>query len=133
MSEISMVMRYAGIPYKHQGRTSDGLDCWGLIKLIYKEMLGIEILDIGEDYPDDWSWKGKDLFIENYQKQWDRRKVPEVFDVILINNGKGTANHAGVMLDKLRFIHCIRAGVIVSKITDRIWQGRINGYFRYKK
>ena len=73
------------------------------------------------------------MFIENYQKQWDRRKVPEVFDVILINNGKGTANHAGVMLDKLRFIHCIRAGVIVSKITDRIWQGRINGYFRYKK
>jgi cell wall-associated NlpC family hydrolase len=131
--ETAMVMRYVGISYKHQGRDMNGIDCWGLIKLIYKDMLGIEIWDIGENYTEDWSWEGKNHFIENYQKQWERVSEPRIFDGILINNGKGIANHAGVMLENGRFIHCIKAGVVISKITDRNWRNRIAGYFRYKK
>lgn len=126
-------MKYVGIPYKHQGRDIFGLDCWGLIKLIYKDMLGIDIWDIGEDYTKEWSWEGKDYFIENYQKQWERVTEPRLFDGVLINNGKGIANHAGIMLDKTKFIHCIKVGVVISKVTDKRWKDKIAGYFRYRK
>lgn len=132
MSEIFAIMRYIGLPYKHQGRTCEGLDCWGLIKLVYKEMLNTELWDIGETYPEDWSWEGKDLFMENYQKQWERVQDPTAFDVVLINSSKGIANHAGVMINDRTFIHCIKAGVVVSRITDKIWKRRIAGYYRYK-
>jgi len=131
--ETAVVMKYVGIPYKHQGRDINGIDCWGLIKLIYKDMLGIEIWDIGEDYSKDWSWEGKDYFIENYQKQWERVTEPRIFDGVLIHNGRGRTNHAGVMLENDRFIHCIKAGVVISRITDRNWSNRVAGYFRYKK
>ncbi|MBM3210609.1 NlpC/P60 family protein [Candidatus Poribacteria bacterium] len=130
--EISMIMKYVGIPYKHQGRDMNGLDCWGLIKLVYKENLGIEIWDINADYSEDWCWEGKDYFIENYQKQWERVKNPSIFDVVLINNGRGTSNHAGVMLGNNMFIHCVKAGVVISKITDKMWKDKITGIFRFK-
>jgi cell wall-associated NlpC family hydrolase len=133
MSEILSIMKYLGIPYKHTGRTIEGLDCWGLIKIVYKDVRNVDLWDIGEEYPEDWSWKGKDLFMENYRKQWERVKIPLALDVILLNNGAGIANHAGVMLNDKNFIHCTRAGVIISRITDRFWKSKITGFFRYKK
>jgi cell wall-associated NlpC family hydrolase len=133
MSEIFATMKYIGIPYRHMGRDETGLDCWGLILLVYREMLHVRLWDIGEAYTDDWSWKGKDLFMENYQKQWDKIREPRIYDVVLINNGKGVANHAGVMINERSFIHCVKAGVVLSRVTDKTWKPRVAGYFRYKK
>jgi cell wall-associated NlpC family hydrolase len=133
MSEIFAVMKYLGIPYKHMGRTVDGLDCWGLVKMIYLDLLRVELLDIGEEYPEDWSWKGKDLFMENYQKQWERVERPLPIDVVLLNNGTGVANHAGVMLNDRNFIHCIKAGVVVNRVTEKLWKTKVAGFFRYKR
>jgi len=132
MGEVFAVMRYMGAPYRHMGRGIDGLDCWGLIKLVYKEMLKVELWDIGEEYPEDWSFAGRDLFMENYRKQWAKVAVPEIYDVVLIKNGGGTVNHAGIMINNQSFLHCIKAGAVVSRVTDKIWKPRIAGYFRYK-
>jgi cell wall-associated NlpC family hydrolase len=123
--------KYLGIPYKLGGRDEKGLDCWGLIIKIFNEEKKTKLFDI-ENYDEDWSWKGKDLFMENYEKQWARIKTPFMFDVVLINNGKGMANHAGVYINSKRFIHCIKAGVVMSKTSDTLWHKRIYGYFRFK-
>ncbi len=132
MSEIFAVMKYVGIPYKHLGRDENGLDCWGLILLAFKELRGITLWDIGEEYPEDWSWKGKDLFMENYQRQWEKVDRPALYDVVLLNNGKGIANHAGIMINNRNFIHCIKAGVVLARVTDKQWKPRVAGYFRFK-
>lgn len=39
------VKKYVGIPWKHLGRTSKGIDCYGLAQLIYKEELNIILPD----------------------------------------------------------------------------------------
>ncbi len=126
-------MKYVGLPYLHKGRDEKGLDCWGLILLIYKDLKGVRLWDIGEDYPEDWSWSGRDLFMENYQKQWERVEKPGTLDVVLIKNGLGVANHAGVMLNDRTFVHCLaKAGVVLSRVTDKQWKPRIVGYYRMK-
>ncbi len=123
--------KYLGIPYVHLGRTMQGLDCYGLIILVYKD-LGYELMDL-EDYNKHWALRGQDLFVDNYQKQWERGTTPQPFDVVLFRGTKGVANHAGIYFGPERFLHCIEAGVVVGKFSDDRWGKNVEGYFRMKK
>jgi len=125
-----VIKKYLGIPYKHQGRVITGLDCYGLILSVYAD-IGIALFDIHEDYAPDWSFKGKNYFIENYHKEWERVAQPLFLDVVLFKNRKGAFNHAGVMLDERRFIHTSKVGTVVSSISD-MKSHRLDGYYRYK-
>lgn len=133
MSEVSVVFKYIGIPYKHRGRDLAGLDCWGLNILIYRQIFNVELLDL-DNYEQDWAKKGNDFFLENYAKQFKQVKKPEKFDIILIYSAdKRMVNHSGIVLDNGNFIHCIKAGVVISRLGDRIWKDRIQGFYRLKK
>jgi cell wall-associated NlpC family hydrolase len=132
MSEIFAVMKYVGIPYKNMGRGIDGLDCWGLIKLLYQDILGFTLWDLSEEYPEDWSFSGKDLFMENYQKQWEKVEKPQMWDVVLFRVGGEIVNHAGVMLNQNTFIHCVKAGVVLNRISEKSWKKSASGFYRYK-
>lgn len=123
--------KYLGIPYVHLGRTMQGLDCYGLIILVYKD-LGFELIDL-TDYEKNWSLKGNDLFIENYQKQWERVDVSRLFDVVLFRGTKSVTNHAGIFLEGDRFLHCMEAGVVVGRFSVGGWAERVEGYFRIKR
>ena len=47
----SIFETYLGIPWKVAGRDRDGLDCWGLVYLFYKERFGIALpTGLGFDY-----------------------------------------------------------------------------------
>ena len=45
MGDLSWLNRYIGRPYKYGGRDLDGLDCYGLVKLIYKEQYNLSLPD----------------------------------------------------------------------------------------
>jgi cell wall-associated NlpC family hydrolase len=40
---------YIGIPYKPAGRTHEALDCYGLCKMVYSELLFIDLPDWGDE------------------------------------------------------------------------------------
>jgi cell wall-associated NlpC family hydrolase len=40
---LHWVHKYLAIPYRPGGRDRTGLDCWGLLKLVYREQFGIEL------------------------------------------------------------------------------------------
>lgn len=43
--------KYVGIPYVNEGRsTVSGLDCWGLLRVVYRDEIGIVLPDYGEIY-----------------------------------------------------------------------------------
>jgi cell wall-associated NlpC family hydrolase len=130
ITEDAIIRRYLGKPYKLHGRTIRGLDCYGLIILIYADC-GHELWDINEEYDEAWGWKGKDYFLENYYRQWIRFSTPKLFDVVLFKNKTGAATHGGVVLNKGRFIHCVKnTGVIISRLSD--WKYKTEGFYRLK-
>lgn len=127
-----MIEKYLGVPYVHLGRTMEGLDCWGFLKKVYAD-LGFRLFDIEDlQYEKVWGLKGKDYFKENYFHDWDREPTPNVLDGVLFLNSRGVANHAGVVFSGRRFIHCCRAGVVVSRLDDPSWKTRIEGFYRLK-
>lgn len=132
MTEQDIINKYLGVGYKHQGRDIQGLDCYGLIICIYAD-LGIKLFDVEEDYTPDWSWKNKNYFLENCHKEWEEEEKAKLFDVVGFKNSKGILNHAGVMLDENRFINSCRAGTVVCRVSELIWQKRFAGFYRNNK
>lgn len=130
MTEREINEKYLGIPYKHRGRNLDGLDCYGFIIAVYRDW-EIELFDIEEEYNEGWAFKsGKNYFIENYHRQWQKVDGPEMLDVVLFHNSKGIVNHGGIVLSDRKFIHCCKAGVVVSRLIPQ-WLKRLEGFFRF--
>lgn len=112
------------------GRTvEDGLDCYGLIKCIYADA-GIKLIDI-EDYAINWSRNGGNYFLDNYYKQFEEVVTPHFLDVVLFQNRTGIANHAGIVLEHNRFIHCSKAGINIQKLSK--WYPMLVGFYRVKQ
>jgi cell wall-associated NlpC family hydrolase len=136
ITEKDIINKYLGIPYKHRGRTLEGLDCYGLIISVYKD-LGFELFDL-EDYERNWSSKERNLFLLNYYRQWERLEAYKSnFDAVLFRAGEGgipsmMVNHGGLVLSKRRFIHCCRQGTVVCRLDDAQWAGKIEGYYHLR-
>lgn len=129
ITEQEIVNKYLGIPYKYKGRDLTGMDCWGLFISIYKD-LGIEVDNFGIDYDEDWSVKGNNYLADNYWRQWEEIDLPKQFDAVLLKSEEGLGNHVGVVLSKGKFIHCCKAGTVVSSL--KAFRNKIYGFYRFK-
>lgn len=131
MLPVEIIEKYLGVPYQHHGRDLSGLDCYGLVLRIFEDQ-GVNLWDINEEYDEDWSWQGRNLFVENYARDWEFVDDYRFMDVACFQNGKSVVNHAGIYLGENKFIHAVKAGVVVSRFTDREWQKRWVGFYRYR-
>jgi NlpC/P60 family len=50
--------QYCGLPYLRKGRDKNGLDCWGLVRLVLAEQLGQTYPRYDNDDPEGWSIAG---------------------------------------------------------------------------
>lgn len=121
------------IPYKHGGRDYDGADCGGFILIFYRDILKVNIPDINEPYDVNWSCQGKDHFVENYHKLFERIESPERYDIVMFHNRQGVVNHGGIVLGYGKFIHCCRDGVLIDNYKSANWQKRLDGFYRFKE
>lgn len=131
MDEIQLTRKIMTTPYIHGGRDFEGADCYGAIILWYRHRLGIELWDLEAGYPADWK-QSKNLFIENYYRQWLRVERPKRHDIVLI---RITAErlHAGIFMGQGKFLHLCQAGGVLSPVDDRRWKSRLEGFYRFKK
>lgn len=130
MTPHTLAQKYLGVPYKHRGRDMAGLDCWGLVVLVYKD-LGISVLDI-KDYEEGWACKGRNYFLEHHYENWRKVTEPQFLDILLFRNGRGTPYHAGIYLENDRFIQGTNTSVVISGLNGR-YRERLEGIYRYDK
>lgn len=132
----SPMSKYISAPYEYNGRClKNGIDCYGLVVLYYKNELGIEVSDdynSGSSYDD---VKDTNVFLDNADIEFI--KVPleqiQLHDVILIRNGKSLVpNHSGIYRGGGKFIHTIESlGCNVSRLDT--WRAKIWGVYRHKE
>jgi len=121
---------YVGIPYKLSGRDKDGLDCWGLIRLIHKEQFSNDLPSFSDhDHSDE---KIREIMAEQ-REHWISTDEPKVGDVILFRI-LGAPAHVGLYIGDKSFIHA-KQGInsAIERYDSIFWEKRIVGFYRYDK
>lgn len=121
---------YIGIPYKLKGRDRTGIDCWGLVRLIYSEQYGKFLPSYDVDYSNSNDQIVKDLFSAG-KDTWKEVDVHQEGDVCLFRVF-GAETHVGIMLSDDKFIHAIQGNSVgIESILSSKWNKRFVGYYRF--
>jgi sulfur carrier protein ThiS len=124
--------KYIGIPYAEKGRDETGLDCYGLVRLIYKNELNINLPSFTAEYTETDTARIEEL-IAQYKEGWEETKEPVVGSIILFRVF-GSESHVGVVISPTHFIHVREnQSSVIESLTSTSWVRRIVGYFNYSE
>ena len=125
-----------GIPYLHNGRSKEGLDCWGLVYVFFNK-LGYKLPE-GDGMPVEENWYKLDpaRYYRELHKLGNEvgnyRKLLR-FDIPYFSLYKNVITHSGVMLDNIRFLHVLNGrSVEISSFQKRFWRKKYKGGIRLK-
>lgn len=84
---------WIGVPHVYDGRGADGVDCYGLVKLYYQEVLNKELPDwICSDSSKIWIYRA----MEVADNQYLCHIVEPTDDCIVLARRKTIAHHVGI-------------------------------------
>jgi hypothetical protein len=121
---------YVGVPYKKMGRDINGLDCWGLVRLIYKEQYNIDLPSYVDEYQEGESETLAEIIAIN-KENWVKVDTPTIGDVLLLRSGR-FLSHVGVVISPNQFIHVRETtNTVIERFDHGKWSYRKDGAYRY--
>jgi len=122
---------YVGIPFVPRGRDREGLDCYGLVWLVFRDEMGIVLpryegaCELGRA-PDEIGSR-----IAENLGDWTEVPATELrpMDVVFVRSFG--FNHVGIYLGGSKMIHMSKGGVVVEDLR-RPGKGRIEACFRHR-
>lgn len=135
--DLTMQSKYLRIPFKEHRRDFSGCDCGGLVWLVYKEELGIELPDWREGYTSTQIEHGAELestlstMLGENGHEVDLQNM-QPFDVIAFRIN-GLPMHVGIAINNHYFMHIMqgKTQVCLERIGSVQWEKRISGVYRY--
>jgi len=125
---------FVGLPWLDRGRDRNGLDCWGLLAIVYAERFGIVLPSFRDDYLTVADGDAVVALLEGHRETW--REVPsgaeQAGDALLMSVG-GRPRHVGVVAGGGRVLHIEQgAGAIIESYRSFRLRRRVLGFFRYE-
>ena len=126
------VAQYIGLAFTSLGRTREsGVDCWGLVRLVYREQFAIELPSGEGTYENTRENEKLSEIIERDNEIFDPVTAPLTFDLVLLRL-MGFPCHVGIIAAPAMMLHCRSgAGTAVERIDGIKYERRITGYFRH--
>lgn len=123
---------WIGTPYRHQASLKGaGTDCLGLVRGIWREVLGPEPVAV-PSYTQDWSEPSNDEALMRAADQWLKRRADGTWragDVLLFRMRQGAvAKHLGIVSavdNGTRFIHAYTGHGVIESTLSEPWRRRI--------
>lgn len=128
---------YVGLPYRLGGRTPNGIDCWGLVLLVWREVFGIEGPGM-----DGVTWRPgeprdavRSVADTMAATAAGFAPVPagqeQAGDAILIRM-RGHPLHCAVVVEPGLMLHAVEgADSAVERYRSIMWEKRVLGFYRY--
>ena len=138
--ETGWANEYVGIPFKEFGRGEDGLDCYGLIRLVFLERHNIELPTLLDTYCStrDRERNAQQIHREALESENWVRILPgqeKPFDVIVARI-YGLPCHLAIVVRKGIMLHASRnCDASTEDYTKGTWKapGKITGFYRHKE
>lgn len=129
---------WIGTPYRHQASVKGvGADCLGLIRGLWRELVGPEPAVVPA-YSPDWAEVGGAETLLEAARAWLVEVHPaqaRVGDVLLFRMGRGApAKHCGVLSvvgPTRKMIHAYWGRAVVESWMGRFWEERLVAVFRW--
>lgn len=132
----SWVNDYVGIPYDLDGRTREGLDCWGLVRMVMQERYDIwmpEFTAIEYDVRDESNHLRAIEKFCTWNKDFKEVPLESVRggDIVVFHI-YAMPLHMGVVLRRGEMLHC-RQGVdtCVERYDGPLWSSRVDSVYRH--
>jgi len=122
--------KYIGLPYKDNGRTTAGIDCWGLACLVYREHFDIELPTLDDQYVGSQDLAVKGL-VTSTKESWILTTEPKAGNICVFNI-LGEPTHVGIYVGNKKFLHA-RAGQdsVIESLDSVAWNRRLEGIYEY--
>ena len=134
MSAVVDWSRYVGIPHADLGRTLDGCDCWGLVRLVYLDELDIALPGYEHVYTSTRERQALDAEIAARAVEPPWREVGDLqpCDVILRSAGR-FATHVGLVVDRARVLHMhLKARSVICDRSTAFPRDTVVGVYRHE-
>lgn len=122
---------FIGLPYVHRGRTYEGVDCFGLVQLFYRDVMHIEVPDYLEMYSDQFDKEECGNAIAVGSGEWV--EVEDLsFGSVITFNILGAVCHVGVHIGDGDFLHSFNGtDSCIESIRDISWNKRFHKAYEW--
>ena len=112
------------------------LDCYTLVKDLYKRELDIELQKIIPFYQDEWWEKGENLYVDNFKEQGfiqlEGENELQKYDAFLIKLMSSVSNHAAIYLGGDMIIHHVYGRLSNRQLYGGYWRKNTTHHLRHK-
>ena len=126
------VKKYIGIPFVTNGRTQQGCDCYGLVRMVLHNEYGIELPELSDDYKNALNVEETSrLFADNIPVLAAKKiNNPEEKAVVIITE-HGAPAHIGIAAGNGFILHTgVKTGSVCQRESHPGIRSRIEGYYR---
>jgi cell wall-associated NlpC family hydrolase len=127
---------YIGVPFKANGRTLRGLDCYGVLVHVYREVFGITLNSYVADYETEAERAELASVLAGRLVHGPWSEVPR--DTLRIGDGllfriAGEPCHVGLYLGDSRFLH-VQPGIDTcsERLDGALWARRLVAAYRHE-
>lgn len=125
---------FVGIPYADLGRSREGADCYGLLRLVYAEDLGVTLPSFAGSYETCAEHAEIAALMAEAASAGPWRPVAEIapYDALLFRVGRFDC-HVAIAVDARRMLHAhARSRSVIVRRSDTLWRDRFAGAYRHE-
>lgn len=129
----SWASKYIGAEFQDGGR-GPKYDCWGLLRKVYSDEFGIELISYKADYSDTKDYKAIFSLFQEEHNNWSAViGEPRVGDAIALRI-VGLPIHFGIVCGDGKFIHTLEeTNAVIERYDSPRWKSRVTGFWRHKE
>lgn len=133
MTPGQFVDRAIDVPFLVGGRDWSGWDCWGLVFIAYRELFGIDIPSLSDEYDEKLSFAELNTLVNTQKPLWNSVEQPMFGDVRLFKVSR-YQSHVALVLPWRSMIHTTQGvGTVVERLDVITWAKRHVEYFRHEQ